>query len=108
MVSEQSRTMVRLLSPLNLDQAMDISVRIEEKNRAMGCTKIGPGSIKSGTYSHFGHSSLSSSIGQTQKPNCKQRVECGIQRFTIKPEFFKERLYQFSNQNPRGSMTTIR
>ncbi|XP_074373638.1 uncharacterized protein LOC141713987 [Apium graveolens] len=46
--TEDVRAEVRLLSPLNLDHAMDFLVRVEDKNRALQYHKYRPGTNKSG------------------------------------------------------------
>lgn len=41
---------VRLLSPLSLEQAMEMTLRVEEKNKAVGVRKTLLSSFKSGTF----------------------------------------------------------
>lgn len=53
---------VMLLSPLNLDQAMDFAVRVEDKNRALQWRKIGSNLSKTGnspSHSFFSYQNVS-------------------------------------------------
>lgn len=45
---DEVRAEVRVLSPLNLDQAINFTIRVEDKNRALQNRKYGFGSSKSG------------------------------------------------------------
>lgn len=51
-LKEEIRVEVRILNPINLEQAMEFAVRIEEKNRAMGLKKNGWSMVRTGTYSY--------------------------------------------------------
>lgn len=48
-LKKEIRAEVRLLSPLSLEQAMEMAIRVEEKNKAVGVRRNLMGSYKSGT-----------------------------------------------------------
>lgn len=48
---EEIRAEVRLLSPLSLEQAMEMALKVEEKNKAVSLRKSVLGSFKSGSFS---------------------------------------------------------
>ena len=47
---------MRLLNPLSLEQAMELVVRVEEKNQALGLRKQSTGPMRSGVLGSFGKS----------------------------------------------------
>ncbi|XP_063935341.1 transposon Tf2-1 polyprotein isoform X1 [Daucus carota subsp. sativus] len=55
-LKEEIKMEVRLLNPISLEQAMELAVRIEEKNRAMGLRRQGLGSVRTGVLSNFNRS----------------------------------------------------
>ena len=70
-LKEEIQTEMRVLSPLNLEQAMDLALKIEEKNKVIGLRKVHePGSYRSG-YSLYNRTPSSSSSGQTNVTNGK-------------------------------------
>lgn len=58
-LKEEIKTELRLLSPINLEQAMEMAVRVEEKHRVANFRKQNLGSIKTGSYSGYGKGSSS-------------------------------------------------
>lgn len=51
-LKEEVKAEVRLLSPLSLEQAMEMALKVEEKNKAVNCQKFGLGSVKVGSYTY--------------------------------------------------------
>lgn len=49
-LKEDIRAEVRLLSPLSLEQAMEMALRVEEKNKAIGLRRTVGGGFKSGIF----------------------------------------------------------
>lgn len=50
-LKEDIRVEVRLLNPISLEQAMELALRVEEKNRKTGLKKSGVSWFKGGQYS---------------------------------------------------------
>lgn len=50
-LKEDIRSEVRLLNPITLEQAMELALRVEERNKTNGWRKIGVGSFKGSQYS---------------------------------------------------------
>lgn len=80
-LKEEIKAEVRLLHPVNLEQAMEIAVRVEDKMRVMGYKKNSLGSIKTGAFSTFskGPSSVSSYSGSYESTNI-EKLGCKIAR----------------------------
>lgn len=51
-LKEEIKAEVRVLHPINLEQAMELAIRIEEKHQVGSSKKTGLGSIKTGSYIH--------------------------------------------------------
>lgn len=45
-LKDEIKAEVRILSPLSLEQAMELAIRVEEKNKAVGWKKTGAGGFK--------------------------------------------------------------
>lgn len=70
-LKEEIKSEVRLLNPLNLDQAMGLAVRVEERNRVNGSKKFGSavsGSIRVGSYSIYNRGSSNNMGGSGSGP----------------------------------------
>lgn len=50
-LKEEIRAEVRVLNPINLEQAMELALRVEERNKVNSGKKFGSGSYKMGQYS---------------------------------------------------------
>lgn len=61
-LKEEVKSEVRLLNPLSLEQAMEIAVRVEERNRVAGGKKSGLSAIRTGFF--MGFSKGASSVSQ--------------------------------------------
>lgn len=60
-LKEEIQTEMRVLSPLNLAQAMDLALKMEEKNKVIGLRKVnGPGSHRTGYSLYNKNPTLSS------------------------------------------------
>lgn len=57
-LKEEVRAEVRLMNPVSLEHAMELAVRVEEKQRVASYKKTGLGSIKTGGYSVYSKGSL--------------------------------------------------
>lgn len=55
-LKEEIKVEVRMLSPVNLEQAMELAMKVEEKQQVSNYRRQGLGSIKTGTYSSFSKS----------------------------------------------------
>lgn len=56
-LKEEIKAEVRLLNPVSLEQAMELAVRVEEKQRVANGRKQGFGSIRTGSYSIYSKNS---------------------------------------------------
>lgn len=68
-LKEEIRAEVRVLKPINLEQAMELALRVEESNKVNSGKKFGSGSYKMGQYSSvsFRSSSPGRSINYSQQ-----------------------------------------
>lgn len=59
-LKEDIRVEVRLLNPISLEQAMELALRVEERNKVSGYKKTGMGLFKGGQFSSISFKSPNS------------------------------------------------
>lgn len=55
-LKDKIKSEIRVLNPYTLEDAMDLVIRVEERNRVQGLKRNGVGPTKNGTFSYFSKS----------------------------------------------------
>lgn len=61
-LKEGIKAELRLLNPLNLEQAIELAIRVEERNRVNGYNNIGPNALRTGSYSIYNKSPTTTTL----------------------------------------------